>query len=75
LPDCTDKFSIFLNEVIESLDRIESGKSCKTLGATTPKALAPVEVLGRRSQIRLWAAERTALQMHCNTMMQHDAVK
>jgi len=35
----------FLNDVIESLDRIESGKSCQTLGATTPKALAPVAVL------------------------------
>jgi len=35
--------------------------SCQTLGATTPKALAPVAALVRRSQIRLRAAERTAL--------------
>jgi len=26
---------------MESLDYIESGKPCQTLGATTPKALAP----------------------------------
>jgi len=46
MPDCTDMFSsFFLNEVIESLDRIESGKLCQTLGATTPKALAPVAAL------------------------------
>jgi len=45
----------------ESLDRIESGKSSQTLGATTPKALVPVEVLVQRSQIRLREAERTAL--------------
>jgi len=32
-------FQFFLNEVIESLDRTESGKLCQTLGATTPKAL------------------------------------
>jgi len=50
-----------LNDVIESLDRIESGKSCQTLGATKPRALAPVAVLVRRSQIRLQEAERTAL--------------
>jgi len=31
--------------------RIESGKSCQTLGATAPKALAPVAVLVRRSQV------------------------
>jgi len=47
--------------VIESLDRTEAGKSCQTLGATTPKALAAEAVLVRRSQIRLRAAERTAL--------------
>jgi len=34
-----------LNDVWELLDRIESGKSCQTLGATTAKALAPVAVL------------------------------
>jgi len=57
MPDCTDKFSSSLNEVIESLDRIESGKLLQlTLGATTPKAFAPVAVLVRRSQIRLRAA-------------------
>jgi len=43
-------FQVFLNEVIESLDCIESGKSCQTLGATTPKALAPVSALVRRPQ-------------------------
>jgi len=43
-------FKFFLNEVIKSLDHIESVKSCQTLlGATTPKALAPL------------VAERTAL--------------
>jgi len=46
---------------MESLDRIESDKTCQTLGATTPKALAPVEVLVRRSQMRLLETERTAL--------------
>jgi len=61
MPDCTDTFSIFLNEGIESLDLIESRKSSQTLGATTPIALAPVAVLVRRSQIRLRAAELTAL--------------
>jgi len=35
---------------MESLDRIESGKLSQTLGATTPKALAPAAVLARRSQ-------------------------
>jgi len=42
---------------MESLDRIESGKLSQTLGATTPKALAPVAVLLRRSQMRLREAE------------------
>jgi len=50
-----------VNDVIESVDRIESGKSCQTLEAIQPKALAPVAVLVRRSQIRLHVAERTAL--------------
>jgi len=56
MPDCTDKF--FLNDVIESLDRIESGKSCQTLGAST--AIAPVAVLVRCSQIGLREAERSS---------------
>jgi len=41
-------FNFFLNDVIVSLDRIKSGKSCKTLGATTPKALPPVADLVQR---------------------------
>jgi len=65
MPNCTDKFSSFLNEVIKSLDRIDSGKSCQTLGATTPKALAPVAVSVLRSQIRLREAEGTA-QLEAN---------
>jgi len=41
-------FQVLLNEVIESPDCIESGMSCQTLGATTPKALPPVADLVQR---------------------------
>jgi len=50
-----------LNEGNEALDRIESGNSDPILGATAPKALAPVAVLVRRSRMKLRDADRTAL--------------
>jgi len=52
---------LLLNDDSETLERIESGRSCQILGAAAPKALAHMAVMVRCSQMRLREADRTAL--------------